>query len=160
MKTMRSMAVAVTVLILAGCGSTHSTPAPAPSVITVTDPSGPIPLTGHWSYPDGAGVELNGFRRAVSSADGYPAQTPYLAFRVIVVNDSPDPIGLDALTANCTGADRVFDDGLPSPAGTLLPGQTYVIKVGCALPAAARRVSVAVSPDLDHGDALFSGAVR
>jgi hypothetical protein len=161
MKTMRMTAAAVAVFLaaVAGCGGAATAEKPEPS------PAAPdhVALTGAWTYPDGVRVTLSQIRRGRSSLDGSPADTPYVAFTVGVFNGSARTLNLVWLTVGCTAGDRsasqVFDDGLDTPDSRLLPGNRYNSRAACAVPPGVHSLQIETSPDMDHGEAVFTGRV-
>jgi hypothetical protein len=161
MRTMRTMAAAATVVLaaVAGCGGTAGAEKPG------LPPAAPdhVALTGTWIYPDGVRVTLSQIRRGRSSLDGSPADTPYVSFTVGVFNGSTRTLNLVWLTVGCTAGDRsagqVFDDGLDTPDSRLLPGDRYDSRAACAVPPGVHGLEVETSPDMDHGEAVFTGRV-
>jgi hypothetical protein len=161
MRTMRTMAAAAVMILaaVAGCGGTASAGERETSLTALDH----VALTGTWTYSDGVRVTLSQIRRGRSSLDGSPADTPYVAFTVGVFNGSARTLNLVWLTVGCTAGDRsasqVFDDGLDTPDSRLLPGNRYNSRAACAVPPGVHGLQVETSPDMDHGEAVFTGRV-
>jgi len=162
MNTMRTMAAATAILALAGCGAAHKSAARIP-VPSMSAPAlvQPLAATGH--YPDGVTVRLTGFGRGTSGETASPPDTAYVAFTVTVVNGSDGPVEAEWLTAECTAggrpADRIFGGDFDLPGGVMRPGDVYVLRAACAVPAGVHTLRVSVSPDFGHDGSLFSGNV-
>lgn len=169
-------------LLLTGCGSDNDGQAgadPEPTITAATedptdtpapdpDDDGTVGLTADVEYEDGTQVSLSEFTRGTSSADGYPANAPYLRFDVKLINGSSETMTLGDVYVVCsygeqeqTESEQVFDDQVEDqPMGHLRAGKTATVPVACEVPEGETHVQIEVTPGVELETAIFVGEVE
>lgn len=135
----------------------------------VDDPNAVITasLTEKAVWSNCVSVRLSGFTRGVTSDTAAPSTTPYIRFKVTMVNGWTKPMDLSGTMLECVQGDEVFDGdrGLNgAPSSHLLPGQTRTWDEGCVFKSTESKLQVEVTPSsagLDwYRTAIFTGTVK
>ncbi|MFE9098924.1 hypothetical protein [Streptomyces sp. NPDC007264] len=124
-------------------------------------------LTDGVTYEDGVEVDLSGYKRGVSSAYAAPESTPYISFKVKIVNGSESVVDIGTGYVMCyygdesREAEQIFDEGLDGlPSMQLRPGRTATTRVACEMPKSEEYLQIELAPSMEAETAIFAGNVK